>query len=303
MLAYRRLGAVGKQHERLAEQPHRVAHREQAFLQVAVVGAPVDGFVETAVVAQQRLGIALQLLLGCDEIGQVEHFHVRGMSRAKPGCRAFQHFAHDVELHYRLAIEAGDDESVARLVGEHALRLEATNGVAHRGAADVEPAGHLDFHDALPGLQRAIAYRVAQAPIGVLAAQAMAWRGVGIGAGHSASSWENPSVYTWIPTVYRHFSRRPVTWVAKKPARAGFRQAIRRPKASWKGGRPWGGTARPALFRTGRRTTVSSLRRAGRSLRAGWRPRPRNPSTRTACSAGRSRRPACCPCRSSWRPS
>ena len=64
---------------------------------------------------------------GRDEIDQVEHFHVRGVARAQPGGRALQHFAHDVELHHRLAIEPGDDEAVARLVSEHALRLEPAN--------------------------------------------------------------------------------------------------------------------------------------------------------------------------------
>src|SRR5262249_46279198 len=130
--------------------------------------------------------LALELALPLYQVDEVLDLHVRRVARAQPGGRALERLAHDVEFHHRLAVDPRHDQAVTRLVLEHAFRFEAPDGVAHRRAADLQPLGHLDLHDAPAGFEFALLDGIAQPAINVLAARAMARR-EGLAAGGELS--------------------------------------------------------------------------------------------------------------------
>ena len=80
-------------------------------------------------------------------------------------------------------VELRNHQTIARHMRYHAFAFEPAHGIAHRRAADFEPGGDFDFHDALTRLQCAGLNRVTQPVIGEFAARA-----VGCG-GHRQRRW------------------------------------------------------------------------------------------------------------------
>jgi len=76
VLAHRFLRALGDQHLAPAQQPHRVVHRREALLEIAVVRAAMHRLVELSIVAHQRVEIVSELRFALHQLRELEELDV-----------------------------------------------------------------------------------------------------------------------------------------------------------------------------------------------------------------------------------
>jgi hypothetical protein len=151
-----------------AKQHDGVMQVLQALEQKTIVGGAIDMLVEDGVFPGVNPRIVRQLTVQIQH--RLEHvdFCRVGESGGECRCCPFQTLTHIVELGDRSQIVLRNRKAATRRVDQHAVGLQATQRLANRRAADLEPGAQLEFENALAGLELAFLDRIANGPIGML---------------------------------------------------------------------------------------------------------------------------------------